>query len=83
MVPSSKIKHLMFNYLIVSIILLTSSALRAQDTISSTDKCSTKTIFELFKKKDSLTVIKPTKNSFFLVIPVIGSQPATGFVLAV
>lgn len=46
----------------------------------ATDDCEAMTLFELFKKKDSIVVMKPVKNSFFLVIPVIGSQPATGFV---
>lgn len=41
--------------------------------------CPPKTIFEVFKKKDSVYIVKPTKNNFFLVIPAIGSQPATGF----
>jgi hypothetical protein len=41
--------------------------------------CSPKTILEIFKKSDSTLVAKPTKNNFFLVIPAIGSQPATGF----
>ncbi|WP_264564891.1 BamA/TamA family outer membrane protein [Flavobacterium sp. N3904] len=41
--------------------------------------CPPKTVLELFKKKDSLLVVKPLKNSFFLIIPVIGAQPATGF----
>jgi outer membrane protein assembly factor BamA len=43
------------------------------------NSCPPKTIFELFKKKDSLIVVKPIKNSFLLVIPIIGVQPATGF----
>ncbi|HEY6144532.1 MAG TPA: BamA/TamA family outer membrane protein [Flavobacterium sp.] len=41
--------------------------------------CPEKSLPELFKKKDSVLVIKPVKDNFFLVIPVIGSQPATGF----
>lgn len=41
--------------------------------------CPPKTILEIFKKSDSTSVVKPTKNNFFLVIPAIGSQPATGF----
>ncbi|MBB4802864.1 outer membrane protein assembly factor BamA [Flavobacterium nitrogenifigens] len=55
--------------------------LNAQNEIESQSQkeCSPKTILELFKKKDSLYVVKPTKNDFFLVIPAIGSQPATGF----
>ena len=39
-----------------------------------------KSLPDIFKKKDSVLIIKPIKNSFFLVIPLIGSQPATGFV---
>lgn len=50
-----------------------------QEERDSTGICPPKTVFDLFKKKDSLMVVKPIKNSFFLVIPVIGSQPATGF----
>lgn len=41
--------------------------------------CPEKSLPELFKKKDSVLVLKPIKDNFFLVIPVIGSQPATGF----
>lgn len=52
----------------------------AQKDSINTELCPSKTIFEIFKKKDSIYVVKPVKNSFFLVIPVIGSQPATGFV---
>jgi outer membrane protein assembly factor BamA len=50
-------------------------------TIAQNEKatCEPKTFFDLFKKKDTLKDQKPAKNSFFLVIPVIGSQPATGF----
>ncbi|TDO83148.1 surface antigen-like protein [Flavobacterium chryseum] len=55
-------------------------ALIAQKDSITTELCPPKTLFEIFKKKDSIYVVKPIKNSFFLVIPVIGSQPATGFV---
>jgi len=50
-------------------------------TTTETDsvKCPIKSLPDLFKKKDSVLVVKPLKNSFFIVIPVIGSQPATGF----
>ncbi|WP_343697740.1 BamA/TamA family outer membrane protein [Flavobacterium sp.] len=53
----------------------------AQTETNSQNKeiCPPKTIFEIFKKSDSTLVVKPTKNNFFLVIPAIGSQPATGF----
>jgi outer membrane protein assembly factor BamA len=52
----------------------------AQSTSDTLGRCAIKSIAEVLKKKDSLLVIKPVKNSFFLIIPVIGSQPATGFV---
>lgn len=55
--------------------------LAAQSETNSQNKeiCPPKTILEIFKKTDSTLVVKPTKNNFFLVIPAIGSQPATGF----
>ena len=60
-------------------LLLVSGNLLAQTEDNSDVSCPPRTIFEIFKKKDSLLVMKPAKNNFFLVIPVIGSQPATGF----
>ncbi|TRX37245.1 BamA/TamA family outer membrane protein [Flavobacterium sp. ZT3R18] len=53
--------------------------MQAQVSSSSDGTCPPKTFFELLKKKDSLMVVKPIKNSFLLVIPIIGVQPATGF----
>ena len=41
--------------------------------------CAVKSLPDIFKKRDSIQVIKPTKNSFFLIIPIIGVQPANGF----
>lgn len=55
------------------------SAQTEQPSTDSIRVCPQQTIFDLFKKKDSLLVVKPAKNNFFLIIPVIGSQPATGF----
>ena len=52
---------------------------KAQTAIDSTKYCPEKSLPELFKKKESVLVLKPVKNSFFLIIPIIGSQPATGF----
>lgn len=54
-------------------------SLIAQTEVSKPELCPPKTILEIFKKKDSVYIVKPTKNNFFLVIPAIGSQPATGF----
>lgn len=51
----------------------------AQTTKDSVSPCPIKSLPEIFKKKDSLLVAKPVKNSFLLVIPLIGLQPATGF----
>ena len=51
----------------------------AQTTTDSIERCPVKSLPELFKKKDSVLVLKPTKNRFFLIIPIIGSQPSTGF----
>jgi outer membrane protein assembly factor BamA len=52
---------------------------KAQTATDSTKYCPVKSLPELFKKKDSILVLKPAKKNFLLVIPVIGSQPATGF----
>jgi len=51
----------------------------AQKANDSLKHCPEKSLPELFKKKDSIHILKPIKNSFFLIIPIIGSQPATGF----
>ena len=51
----------------------------AQTVEDSTKICKVKSLPELFKKKDSVLVLKPKKNNFFLIIPIIGSQPSTGF----
>jgi outer membrane protein assembly factor BamA len=51
----------------------------SQSRNDSIAKCEVKSLPELFKKKDSVLTLKPIKDSFFLVIPVIGSSPATGF----
>jgi hypothetical protein len=50
-----------------------------QSIPDSIRRCPVKSLPELFKKKDSAYVLKPKKNNFFLIIPIIGSQPATGF----
>ncbi len=54
-------------------------SVKAQDLGDSEKTCPVKSLPELFKKKDSILVLKPMKNNFFLLIPIIGSQPATGF----
>lgn len=64
---------------VVGFIFLVPLNVVAQTETSNPELCPPKTILEIFKKKDSVYVVKPTKNNFFLVIPAIGSQPATGF----
>ena len=54
-------------------------SVKAQNLGDSVKICPVKSLPELFKKKDSVLVLKPKKDNFFLIIPVIGSQPATGF----
>jgi hypothetical protein len=51
----------------------------AQNIEDTQELCPVKSLPEIFKKKDSILVIKPKKDNFFLIIPIIGSQPATGF----
>ena len=68
-------------FLILSLLLVTlvQFSAKAQTAVDSTKYCPEKSLPELFKKKDSVLVLKPKKNSFFLIMPIIGSQPATGF----
>ena len=54
-------------------------SVKAQNTADLEKQCPVKSLPELFKKKDSVLVLKPKKNNFFLILPIIGSQPATGF----
>ena len=69
------------HFLSLSLVLLTliQFSAKAQTAIDSTKYCPEKSLPELFKRKDSVLVLKPVKNSFFLIMPIIGSQPATGF----
>jgi outer membrane protein assembly factor BamA len=68
-----------YRYKILGFVLFISLNSIAQTQNTSPEVCPPRTILEIFKKKDSVYVVKPTKNNFFLVIPAIGSQPATGF----
>ena len=61
------------------LLVLTQSSMKAQTAVDSTKYCPEISLPELFKKRDSVLVLKPAKNNFFLVMPIIGSQPATGF----
>lgn len=55
----------------------------AQQSHDSLATCPVKSLGDLLKKKDSALVVKTPKNNFLIVIPVIGSQPATGFLFGV
>lgn len=79
MVNFLKNNYFQNKYKILGLFLFIQFALIAQNESNNQEICPPKTLFEIFKKKDSLHVIKPIKDSFFLVIPAIGSQPATGF----
>jgi hypothetical protein len=69
-----------FFWLSLLIMIFIDNSTLAQKANDSLKYCPEKSLPELLKKKDSLLVFKPIKNSFFLLIPVIGSQPATGFI---
>ncbi len=64
---------------ITLLFLLFSLSIFSQFNTDTIPKCEVKSLPEIFKKKDSVLTFKPIKNNFFLVIPVIGSSPATGF----
>ena len=71
-------------FLTLLVLLSFQGKIIAQNTSEmETVKCPVKSLPELFKKKDSLLVVKPSKSNFFIIIPVIGSQPATGFMFGI
>jgi len=72
-------KYILSSSLIMRLILLLQNNVMAQSAADSTNPCPVKSLPDLLKKKDSVVIVKPTKNNFFILIPVIGSQPATGF----
>jgi outer membrane protein assembly factor BamA len=67
-----------FSFSLIFLVLAQFSAI-SQNPSESKKICPEKSLPELFKKRDSGLVIKPKKTDFFLLIPVIGAQPATGF----
>lgn len=79
MVNFFKNNYFHHQYKIFGLVFFISFNAIAQTENISREICEPKTILEIFKKKDSVSVSKPSKNNFFLVIPAIGSQPATGF----
>ena len=79
MVTFFKDNYFQNKYKILGLLFFIQFTLIAQNDSINPEICPPKTIIEIFKKKDSIYVVKPIKNSFFLIIPAIGSQPATGF----
>lgn len=81
MVKLSRNKNCRFKIKIAILIFSIPLFLNAQTEteIQESELCPPKTIVEIFKKKNASLAVKPTKNNFFLIIPAIGSQPATGF----
>jgi hypothetical protein len=73
------IKRSLFIFTLLLIVAAQYSILAQSPVDSISNYCPEKSLPELFKKRDSVLVIKPAKNNFFLVIPIIGSQPSTGF----
>ncbi|KAB1157665.1 BamA/TamA family outer membrane protein [Flavobacterium luteum] len=71
-------KYLFKAFLLLFFVFMQFSVI-GQSKKDSTKVCPIKSLPEIFKKKDSVLVIKPMKNSFFLIIPIIGVQPANGF----
>ena len=67
------------HYKILGLLFFISFNSIAQTETINPELCPPRTILEIFKKKDSTAAVKPSKNNFFLIIPAIGSQPATGF----
>ena len=67
------------HYKILGLLFFISFNSIAQTETINPESCPPRTILEIFKKKDSAVAVKPSKNNFFLIIPAIGSQPATGF----
>jgi outer membrane protein assembly factor BamA len=63
------------------LLLLLQGAVFAQSAADSIPSCEIKALPDLIKKKHPKDSIKPSKTNFFILIPVIGSQPATGFMV--
>ncbi len=79
MVNFLKNNAFLYKFKILGLLFFISLNIFSQEEITNAAICPPKTIFDIFKKDDDALVVKPTKNNFFLVIPAIGSQPATGF----
>ncbi len=72
-------KNKCINSFTILLIVLIQFGIEAQNVSDSLKRCSVKSLTELFKKKDTVSIKKRKKDNFFLVIPIIGSQPSTGY----
>lgn len=77
---SKNIKSKWLNYLAIPAVLLFSQFSFAQNNDNDSKECPVKDLPELFKKKDSVAVIKPVKDNFLLILPVVFVQPANGLI---
>lgn len=68
---------------VILLVLFLPGAPLAQSAADSISPCPIVALPDLIrkKKKDTASVNKPEKTSFFVAIPVIGSAPATGFMV--
>lgn len=76
---SSNIKKLVV-FLAISFLLLFFEFSFAQTKNDTLNQCQIKSLPEFFKKEDSVFVVKPLKNDFLLILPVLSVQPANGFI---
>ncbi|HSD14535.1 MAG TPA: BamA/TamA family outer membrane protein [Flavobacterium sp.] len=80
-VSNNKSWKILCAFLLIEILFIGNTT--AQTSMDSVSKCPIVSVPDLFRKKDSTTVLKPIKNSFLIIIPTIGSQPAYGFMYGV
>ncbi|HSD09138.1 BamA/TamA family outer membrane protein [Flavobacterium sp.] len=73
-----KFKQLIKSFIIICS-LCSSTISLAQQTQDTVPVCKIKDFPDLFRKKDSVHLAKPPKSNFLILIPLIASQPATGF----
>lgn len=74
-----KRSHILFKLIAVLFFVSITKDLYSQNSDKTGSKCEMKSIQDFFRIKDSALAVRPLKNHFFIVFPLIGSQPATGF----
>jgi hypothetical protein len=76
----SNTKNKFIVYVAMTFLLLFCQLSFAQTDMPFSKRCPTKSLPEFFQKEDSIFVVKPLKNDFLLVLPVLSIQPANGFI---